>query len=272
MRSKYGMFFGEEDESQNYHKLEDSSISEEFSSLQKEFKEREGGLFSYPKMLDQLGAQGAYEGSLFINKGFAPGFIFIHNLKLPNSDTEQQTTWRRPPLKRSIDPVGWKLHISVAREERNLEIAWEVMQFVCLKYNLAQLKTPEPAWLSKLEQGKEFCLFLFKNPHIKDWSAILNAMEYLLKQNSVKHGVQPSAADKKVEGSNYLYYRHDARSSMQKGDNYICAEEAILLSENDPTIKAYNPSDALELLEGLSISAQISKLEIKNQNTVLTFM
>lgn len=236
--------------------ISDESFEDTVNRLQDTFETISQDLFSYENMTQQLGLTNNYQDEIYINRGFNPGFIYIYPVNSPQiiQEGQKRTLQKVPP------PTGWKLHISVKRTPDNLETAWKIMQLICINYKLSFLKTPEPLRLEELENGKEFCLYIFKNTHIEDWSIILNEMESLLKSNKIQPGEVPSAADKKIAGSDYFYYRNDTHPVNKE---YIKADIALQHAK-DTGKPAYNLCEADDPLDKIVIGT----LKIHNDSAI----
>lgn len=212
----------------------DASSSEE---------QAESAYFPYTNMEDYLGISSKLESGIYIDKGFNKGFCYIYNEK------------NRVKIEKGFpkEPVGWKIHFSIRREAENMEKAWKILQLVTSQNNLSHIKTPFPSELSRLGEGKEFCLYLFKNEHIDNWPKIIEAVENLFVQDGVVENKSPSEADKKIEGSRYAYYRNDEHPTTGK---YISARQAIAFSETND-VEAYNPSEKEDPLEGFKLKSDL---------------
>ena len=213
-----------------------------------------------------LGAANKLDNGLFLLG--SGGFVYIHNENSPDFINNRFTAAQKPitdlnrgecvETKRGsyrktkemnnnsaleskrMEDEGWKLHISIKRTQNNLDTAWKILQDVCEEYGLHYLKTPlSTANLDKTPAGKEFTLYLFKNPTIDDWSPILKRIENKLRENNVKKGLNPGDYDKQVENSNYLYYRNDKSASGKGGS--VRPEDIDDMAKENNTISKYNP-------------------------------
>jgi len=148
----------------------------------------------------------------------------------------------KPQEDENTKPKGWKLHISINRSLEDMGKAWEILQNICVKYNLQYLKTPFPENLDNLEEGKEFTLYIFKNKAIENWAPILKDIEMGLSQFEVSPGKKPAdGCDKKIKHSNYLYYRNDDTESG-KGESMRPTEINDMVKSGKITLKdKFNP-------------------------------
>lgn len=215
--------FAEEYELQEY----DDQL---FAFINDSYKTQLTTFFPYQNIKDFVGSQhkrtlGNHEYSLFENEGF----YYLSKLGIPGEIKRKVLT--KAPLN-----IGWKLHFSINHETDNLNKAWLILQFVAAEFGLTYLKMAIPEKLSLAPQGKEFCLYQFKNPEItpKTWYEILVVIEYLFR----KHGIEPNEpplADKVITNSRYIYRRNDKSHTNQ----YLSAKDALEAAETSG-VDAYN--------------------------------
>lgn len=210
------------------------------NQLQAELEQKDNNFIPYLEIRKFLGIIHQTNEGIYADRGFQNNFYYLYCSHIK----------QRINKTLSKEPVGWKFHISIARDEVNMTKAWKILQAVAGRYRLTHIKVPYPEHLSRLKNGKEFCCYLFKNEHIENWYEIFNIIEKLFILNQVMPNEEFSLADKKIKGSKYLCYRNDQNPN---DETYISAAKALAMAEQKK-IPAYNLVQQQDPFEGVQIS------------------
>lgn len=113
--------------------------------------------------------------------------------------------------------VGWKLHISLDCNQKNLKSAWNIAVTLCKGYKMRTAKLFIEPKKSTLP-GREITIYLdTPTLHKESIADFCLNLEIGLAMRGIKPGAHKALADKPVTGSKYLSFRNDER--------YLSAEE-----------------------------------------------
>lgn len=148
--------------------------------------------------------------------------------------------------KKSDGAAGWKIHISINEESKNLEKAFNIVLYHMVENQMPEgkIKTKTPYEGSSKEQaGKVFCIYfgssvLIHNPMVSEkiglfLFSILNDFQ----KNGVINGDPVKNENKLIPDSDFFYYRNDS----DREGNYIDAHGS----------DSFNPSGDFDALQNI---------------------
>ena len=146
---------------------------------------------------------------------------------------------------------GWKLHVSVSRED--VAESWDSLLPVFEKNGLvAKVAKPETADAfsspDSPQRGKMITIYFTDQ---KEHASVVEEIEETLRSSGIKRGTAV-AGDRPLEGSDYVYYRNDRNADGQ----YISAASA------GATASAHNPENAPDPFEGVVVGTPGNRLNM----------
>jgi len=171
------------------------------------------------------------------------------NYRLISSDNYNEITACDLP---KFMQVSWKIHISIAEELPNVRLAWDnaIVPFL-LRYNvkLAKIIASTSFTNPNRHNGKAITIYLRANKKfsedITEFSEFLQQIETALMTYQITPGLPP-LADKRIQGSEYLYFRCDSHKLDDPDENldlpYLTDQRAIEIAQQ----KGTHPSNPFE--------------------------
>lgn len=136
--------------------------------------------------------------------------LFEVRRKMEENDKARKITYRDGEL-------GWKLHISVARED--IAKAWSIIRDILIKYQVSLIKVTHPKLFMREDLSsahpegvarKQFTIYAEHDGFPSEkWQEIMQQIENELKASGVKRADQWPEANQPINGSEYFSYRND---------------------------------------------------------------